>query len=142
MYLHGRHLRIRYDDNQPIQNLQQQNEIRQEIDNQQNEETQQETELKENNDISDAAEELPRNIAYTQQETPSIHATRNTNKQYTTGQQFTTNGGRHTNIRRWTPYLGRRDANNTDIRNMKDNKKYRYRFHNQKICHLSAKKSV
>ena len=96
IYKFGRHLRIRYDDNQPIQNLQQQNEIRQEIDNQQNEETQQETELKENNDISDAGEELPRNIAYTQQETPTTNIQQNNNSQQTLEDTQTSEDGHPT----------------------------------------------
>ena len=75
------HLRIRYD-NQPIQNLQQQNEkIQQEIENQQNEETQQETELQDNDNISDAEEELPRNLRYRQQETPRTNILRDNNSQ-------------------------------------------------------------
>lgn len=96
MYLHGRHLRIRYDDNQPIQNLQQQNEIRQEIDNQQNEETQQETELKKNYDISDAAEELPCNTAYTQQETPTSNIQQDNNSQQTLEDTQTSEDGHPT----------------------------------------------
>ena len=77
------HLRIRYD-NQPIQNLQQQNEeIQQEIKNQQNEEIQQETQIQDNNDISDAKEESPRNLRYTQQETPRTNILRDNNSQQT-----------------------------------------------------------
>lgn len=75
------HLRIRYD-NQPIQNLQQQNEeIQQEIENQQKEETQQETELQDNNNISDVKEQLPCNLRYMQQETPRTDILRDNNSQ-------------------------------------------------------------
>ena len=93
IYKFRRHLRIRYD-NQPIQNLQQQNEqIQQEIENQQNEETQQEAELQENNDISDAEEELPRNIVYTQQETPTTNIQQDNNSQQTSEDAQTSEDG-------------------------------------------------